>query len=102
MDYNSAGGETGVGAGMESERQARKWRIDPALRAQGWEIAPYAPERPLGGYARQAIEEYPTANGPADYGLCLDGRIVGIVEAKRLGLSAEGVLTQAERYARGL
>jgi type I restriction enzyme R subunit len=32
----------------------------------------------------------------------LDGRIVGIVEAKKLSLGPQNVLTQAERYARGL
>jgi len=35
---------------------------------------------------RYAIEEFETANGPADYALCVDGRILGIVEAKKLTL----------------
>ena len=43
----------------------------------------------------------PTDNGPADYALCVDGRIVGIVEAKKLTLGPQNVLTQAERYSRG-
>ena len=37
-----------------------------------------------------------------DYVLCVGGRIVGIVEAKRLTVGQQNVLTQAERYARGL
>ena len=45
------------------------------------------------------IEEFETANGPADYALCVDGRILGVVEAKKLTLSPMGVLTQAERLA---
>ncbi|MFN8636953.1 MAG: DEAD/DEAH box helicase family protein [Chloroflexota bacterium] len=49
-----------------------------------------------------AIEEYPTDNGPADYALCVGGQIVGIVEAKRLAVGPQNVLTQAERYARGV
>jgi type I restriction enzyme, R subunit len=49
-----------------------------------------------------AIEEYPTHNGPADYALCVGGRILGIVEAKKLTLGPQNVLMQAERYAKGL
>jgi type I restriction enzyme R subunit len=47
-------------------------------------------------------EEEDTANGPADYALWLDGNVVGIVEAKKLTVGPQNVLTQAERYARGL
>ncbi|MDQ7780017.1 MAG: type I restriction-modification enzyme R subunit C-terminal domain-containing protein [Planctomycetota bacterium] len=49
-----------------------------------------------------AIAEYPTEAGPADYALCVDGRILAIVEAKKLGLGPQNVLTQSERYSRGL
>jgi hypothetical protein len=51
---------------------------------------------------RCAIEEYPTASGPADYALCLGGRIVAIVEAKKLTLGPQNVLSQAERYSKGI
>ncbi len=40
--------------------------------------------------------------GPADYALCADGRVLGVVEAKKITLGPEGVLTQAERYSRGI
>jgi type I restriction enzyme R subunit len=33
-----------------------------------------------------AITEFETANGPADYALCVDGAVLGIVEAKKLTL----------------
>src|SRR6185369_13709677 len=49
-----------------------------------------------------AIEEYETESGPADYALCVDGRIVAVVEAKKLTLGPQNVLTQAERYSRGV
>jgi type I restriction enzyme R subunit len=52
-------------------------------------------------YQDTGIEEYPTNNGPADYGQCVDGRILGVVEAKKLTLGPQNVLTQAERYSRG-
>jgi type I restriction enzyme R subunit len=48
------------------------------------------------------VEEYPTATGPADYALVMDGRVVGVVEAKKLTVGPQNVLSQAERYAKGL
>ena len=39
-----------------------------------------------------AIEEYETENGPADYVLCVDGRIVAVVEAKKLTLDLKTYL----------
>jgi type I restriction enzyme R subunit len=86
----------------ESESQVRRRLIDAKLRASGWEVTPFRPRRPHFGYDRQAVTEFPTDNGPADYALFLDGRAVGVVEAKKLTIGPQGVLTQAERYARGL
>ncbi len=48
-----------------------------------------------------AIEEFPTDNGPADYALCVDGRLLGVIEAKKLTIGPQNALTQAERYSRG-
>jgi len=86
----------------ESERQTRKDRIDPKLRFTGWKVVSYDPNRPLKDYDSCAIEELPTLNGPADYALCVDGQIIGIVEAKKLTLGPQNVLTQAERYSKGV
>ncbi|HEY7117664.1 MAG TPA: DEAD/DEAH box helicase family protein, partial [Tepidisphaeraceae bacterium] len=86
----------------EREWQTRKRRIDTRLTALGWTITPYLEGTALSSYARHALTEYPTANGPADYALVVDGRILGIVEAKKLTLGPQNVLSQAERYARGL
>ena len=91
-----------VGPIGESEWRARKRRIDPKLRAAGWTVVSFDATRPLSMCHGFAIEEYPTANGPADYALCVGGQIVGIVEAKRLTVGPQNVLTQAERYARGV
>lgn len=41
-------------------------------------------------------------DGPADYAMCDDGRVIGGVEAKKLTIGPEGVLAQAERYSRGI
>src|SRR5258707_1733113 len=85
-----------------SEWLTRKRLIDSMLKASGWKVAPFAPGKPLAAQDRCAIEEYPTSAGPADYALCIDGQIIGIVEAKKLSLGPQNVLSQAERYSRGL
>lgn len=86
----------------EPERQTRKNRIDPKLEAAGWRVVPFDPSKPLSTLDRCAIQEYPTDYGPADYALCVDGQILGIVEAKKLSLGPQNVLTQAERYSKGV
>jgi type I restriction enzyme, R subunit len=86
----------------ETERRTRKSRIDPKLKAWGWEIVRFDSARPLSNYQQHAIEEYPTANGPADYALVVDGQLLGVVEAKKVTLGPQNVLTQAERYSHGI
>jgi type I restriction enzyme R subunit len=86
----------------ETERRTRKARIDPKLKASGWEITRFDPARPLSKYRHHAVEEYPTANGPADYALITGGQLVGVVEAKKVTLGPQNVLTQAERYSKGV
>lgn len=84
-----------------SEWLTRKRLIDPKLKATGWSIIPFTPGMSLNSHKHCAIEEFETANGPADYALCVDGRVLGVVEAKKLTLGPQSVLTQAERYSKG-
>ncbi|MCW3814444.1 DEAD/DEAH box helicase family protein [Micromonospora sp. DR5-3] len=49
-----------------------------------------------------AVEEYETGLGPADYALVDEGRVQAVVEAKKLSVGPQGVLVQAERYAKGV
>ncbi len=86
----------------ESESETRRTRIDPVLIEQGWEVVPFDPSRPLIAYTNHAVTEFPTAEGPADYALLVAGRPLGIVEAKRLTLGPQNVLTQSERYSKGV
>lgn len=86
----------------ESEWLTRKKRIDPKLNALGWEVVPFVEGHELSEYSHHAIEEYPTANGPADYALVVSGQLLGVVEAKKLSLGPQGVLLQAERYSKGV
>lgn len=80
----------------------RKRLIDPKLKAAGWKIVPFSSQQSLLSDGPCAIEEFETSNGPADYALCANGQIVGIVEAKKLTLGPQGVLMQAERYCKGI
>jgi len=84
----------------ESERQTRKTRIDPKLRASGWSVVPFAGEQRRGPAV--AIEEYETDLGPADYVLADQDDLLAVVEAKKLTVGPQGVLPQAERYARAI
>ena len=77
----------------ESEWKTRKKRIDPKLDAAGWRLR---------GKDARRTEEEETAHGPADYALWLDQKVVGVIEAKKLTVGPQNVLTQAERYSRGL
>jgi type I restriction enzyme, R subunit len=84
-----------------SEAATRAIRIDPRLEADGWTVVPLAPGQQA-QWQHHAVAEYPTSAGPADYALFLDGQLVGIVEAKATHVGPQSVLTQAERYAKGL
>ena len=87
---------------METERVTRKKRIDPLLKSLGWKIVAFDETCPVSSLSDCAVEEYETENGPADYVLCVDGRVVAVVEAKKLTLGPQNVLTQAERYSQGV
>lgn len=87
----------------EREWETRKKRIDPRLEAAGWPVVRYRKDKPsAAAYGVAAVEEFETDNGPADYGLCGDDAVLGVVEAKKVSVGPQGVLTQAERYSRGL
>ena len=84
----------------ERERTTRRERIDPKLKQSGWSVVPFGGVD-LARYGRTAVEEFPTDNGPADYALCDDGLVLGAVEAKKVTLGPQNVLTQAQRYSHG-
>src|SRR5215204_396098 len=86
----------------EAERTTRKQRIDPRLTRADWRVVPFQVEADPSSLHKAAVEEYPTTNGPADYALCDQGHIRGVVEAKKVTLGPQGVLVQAERYSKGI
>lgn len=87
----------------EAEWQTRKKRIDARLRssAMPWKIVHYKDGMDLASLDTVAVEEFPTASGPADYALFVKGKLLGIIEAKKVKVAPQNVLEQAKRYAAG-
>jgi len=75
--------------------------IDAKLAASGWIVQAYR-DMNLGAGPGLAITEFPGAHGPADYLLYVDGKAVGVVEAKPVGHTLKGVEGQAASYSDGL
>lgn len=88
----------------EAEWLTRRQRIDTKLRALNpqWKIIPWRDGLDTSGLTCHAVTEFPTANGPADYALFVNGTLLGIVEAKKVTVNPQNVLEQAKRYARGV
>lgn len=86
----------------ESEAKTRKSRIDKKLVNLGWQILPYRLGLNTETFSNHAVGEYPTENGPADYALFVEGKLLGIIEAKKLSVGAQNAMEQAKRYAKGV
>jgi len=95
-----------------TERQTRKLLIDKLLKESGWFVLPYDKFTNISAQQFQslltknncsgfAVEEYPTATGPADYILVVDGRGLAALEGKKLSIGPQNVLEQSKRYAKG-
>lgn len=81
------------------EQTTRRLLIEKSLHEAGWwPIIDF-----VGGSKLEtcAVREYETAEGPADYILFHHGEAIAAVEAKKLTLGPQNVLSQAQRYARG-
>jgi type I restriction enzyme R subunit len=87
----------------ELEWQTRRDRINTKLGglSSPWQIQRFHEGLDLGRLTHHAIEEFPTANGPADYALLVNGRLLGLIEAKKVSVGPENVLEQAKRYSMG-
>jgi type I restriction enzyme R subunit len=82
------------------EEQAREL-IDAKLTASGWIVQTYR-HMNLAAGPGLAITEFPGAHGEADYLLYVDGKALGVVEAKPVGHTLKGVEGQSASYADGL
>ena len=86
---------------MTPEAKARV-NIDKMLTEAGYTL------QDMGGFNRTvalgvAVREFPTNSGPVDYLLFVNGKPVGVVEAKAedKGFSLTGVAEQSKRYTEG-
>lgn len=84
---------------MSPEQKARE-TIDRKLEESGWiiqDVKQLNPSVSLG----VAVREFPTSTGPVDYALFIEGKPIGIIEAKK-GDAGENITTvemQSARYA---
>ncbi|MCX6964989.1 MAG: DEAD/DEAH box helicase family protein [Verrucomicrobia bacterium] len=84
----------------QNPEQIARDAIDAQLRAAGWVVQNKDAINFHDGQG-QAVREYPTDTGPADYMLFVDAKPVGLVEAKRetLGHNITTVEEQTVEYA---
>ena len=86
---------------MPTPEELARQNIDKQLSACGWTI------QDMFGLNRSAslgvaVREFPVTGGEADYLLFVDGKAVGMIEAKPEGTTLSGVAEQAGHYVTGL
>jgi type I restriction enzyme, R subunit len=91
-----------VGSKTAPEAKARD-HIDHLLTQAGW-VVQAREEMNLSAGLGVAVTEFPLKKGHGfvDYLLFLDGKPVGVVEAKPVGKTLTGVETQAKKYVEGI
>ena len=84
---------------MQPEAKARLI-IDQKLQQAGWRVQDMR-ELDLSASLGVAVREFPTSTGPVDYALFIDGKPVGVVEAKKTDAAENITLVenQSARYA---
>jgi type I restriction enzyme R subunit len=66
----------------QNPEQIARDNIDELLKASGWAVQDKN-QIDLNAGLGQAVREYPTDTGPADYVLFVDKKAVGVIETKR-------------------
>ena len=98
-----AGAIAGASQAIALDEAETRAIIDTQLIAAGWladsETLRFSKGCRADAAKHQAIAEWPTAEGPADYVLFNGLTPLAIVEAKKYGSDVSGVITQAERYS---
>ncbi|MDO8550743.1 MAG: type I restriction-modification enzyme R subunit C-terminal domain-containing protein [Ignavibacteria bacterium] len=84
---------------MTPEQLARQ-KIDKKLIQAGWLVQDYNHFNPSAGLGI-AVCEYPVETGKVDYLLFIDRKPIGVIEAKKEGVTLSGVHEQTVRYADG-
>jgi type I restriction enzyme R subunit len=88
---------------MDKPEEKARREIDKALAEAGWEVQSRDAVN-LRAARGVAVREFPLKKGYgfADYLIYVDGKAIGVVEAKKEGETLTGVEIQAERYSIGL
>ena len=84
-----------------TEIQVRE-RLDEMLADAGWSVQDHDNRLNLYAGTGVAVREVTTGAGRADYALYVEGRLVGVIEAKREGADLSAAEVQADRYAENL
>ena len=85
---------------MTPEQKARE-EIDKQLAACGWLVQNHKAMNIMAGLG-VAVREFPLRTGFADYLLYVDGKVIGLIEAKPEGHTLSGVEIQSSKYTLGL
>jgi len=83
---------------LTPEAEARQ-KIDQQLEAAGWSVQSLS-ELNLFASKGVAVREVQSKGGPADYMLFVDGKALGVVEAKKVGSTLSQVADQSARYGK--
>ncbi len=88
----------------EPEWQSRRKHINAELAGlpQPWTVVRFSDKLDLPTLTNHAVEEFPTDNGPADYAFFVNGKLLGIMEAKKVSLDPRNVLEQARLHSKGV
>ena len=84
---------------MKPEDRARQ-NIDKLLEAAGWDVQELT-ELDLKAALGVVVTYFPLNSGIADYLLFVDGKAVGVIEAKPEGTTLSGVAEQSDKYVGG-
>jgi len=85
---------------MKSEESARQ-NIDQMLEKSGWQVQDFK-KLNLGASTGVAVREFPLKSGFADYLLFVNRQAVGVIEAKKEGMTLAGVSEQTASYCESL
>lgn len=80
----------------EAEQLTRPKRIHPRLAAASWTVSPRCEYDQAIELSHGAVKELTALNDPADFGLCDDHKVQSVVEAKKVTLGTQAVLTKAQ------
>ncbi len=88
----------------ETEAETRKNRIDTRLVSPllNWKIIRYRKGLETSTLSGHAVIEYPTSTGPADYALFVEGKLLGVIECKKVTIGVKSEMEHAKRYSKSV